>query len=127
MTIILCTAVVLVPVALWDFNSMLRKNETSREYQKLDEWADQGTEALENKLDGYFGILESMAVFLEEQELYGKEAEEYLQTVLQKSGVFFDSVSISDEVESTEEIQTHSAGVSQDGYVELKVSLYDVN
>ena len=78
MTIILCAAVVLVPVALWDFNTVLKKNETSREYQKLDEWAKQGTEALEYKLYGYFGILESVAVFLEEQELYGRAAEEYL-------------------------------------------------
>lgn len=125
MTIILSLAVILVPIALWDFNKVLKENETAREYRNLSDWAEQGTEALEYKLDGYFGILESVAVFLEEQKLSKDAAQRYIQKIWQKSGIIFYSLCISDKVENPDEMQKREIGISPDGYVKLAVPLYE--
>lgn len=94
--VIISAMIFFVIFSFYDFNTSVERRELEKEMEVLDITAKETAAIVENKLQGYLNVLHSVARALQNNEIHGEAALNYVRDVVSKEGIEFQRIGVSD-------------------------------
>lgn len=109
-------AILFIAGSLLQYNYTMKNMEETRTYNTLRHWTEQGAVTLEKKMDVYFGLLESLGVYLRNCDLDDEVAVNCLKDTLRIEGSDFQYLAASDREGNTVASNGFASDISDKEY-----------